>query len=87
MCREKFNLKYNFCYYYFSVMKDMTSESPALFIYIFKRKTSRTNCQKWHLNLNQVNQSVSRPKSIEHEFRYMTNLLNLYNLLNTINPK
>ena len=30
---------------------------------------------------------VSRPKSIEHEFRYMTNLLNLYNLLNTINSK
>ena len=30
---------------------------------------------------------MSRPKSIEHEFRYMTNLLNLYNLLNTINPK
>ena len=30
---------------------------------------------------------LSRPKSIEHEFRYMTNLLNLYNLLNTINPK
>ena len=40
MYREKFNLKYNFCYYYFSVMKDMTSESPTLLIYILKRKTS-----------------------------------------------
>ena len=30
---------------------------------------------------------LSRPKSMEHEFRYMTNLLNLYNLLNIINPK
>ena len=30
---------------------------------------------------------LSQPKSIEHEFRYMTNFLNLYNLLNTINPK
>ena len=31
--------------------------------------------------------SLSRPKFVEHEFRYMTSLLNLYNLLNTINPK
>ena len=27
------------------------------------------------------------PKSIEHEFRYMTNLLILHNLINIINPK
>ena len=30
---------------------------------------------------------VSRPKSMEHEFRCMTNLLNLYNSINIINPK
>ena len=30
---------------------------------------------------------LSRPKFVEHEFSYMTSLLNLYNLLNTINPK
>ena len=30
---------------------------------------------------------LSRPKSMEHEFRYMTNLLILHDSLNTINPK
>ena len=30
--------------------------------------------------------TLSRPKSMEHEFRYMTNFLNLYNLLNIITP-
>ena len=34
-----------------------------------------------------VKPRLSRPKFVEHEFRYMTSLLNLYNLLNTINPK
>ena len=31
--------------------------------------------------------ALSRPKSMEHEFRGMTNLLNLYNSINIINPK
>ena len=31
--------------------------------------------------------NVSRPKSMEHEFRCMTNLLNLYDSINIINPK
>ena len=31
--------------------------------------------------------NVSRPKSMEHEFRCMTNLLNLYDSMNIINPK
>ena len=30
---------------------------------------------------------VSRPKSMEHEFKCMTNLLNSYNSINIINPK
>ena len=31
--------------------------------------------------------SLSRPKSMEHEFRCVTNLLNLYNSINIINLK
>ena len=31
--------------------------------------------------------SLSRPKSMEHEFRCVTNLLNLYNSINIIKPK
>ena len=58
MCREKFNLKYNFCYYYFSVMKDMTSESPTLFIYIFKRKTSRLALISNKLSKNGISISI-----------------------------
>ena len=58
MCRENFNLKYNFCYYYFSVMKDMTSESPALFIYIFKRKTSRLALISNKLSKNGISISI-----------------------------
>ena len=42
---------------------------------------------EWHWNWLHTSGEMSRPKSIEHEFRYMTNLLNLYNLLNTIKSK
>ena len=37
--------------------------------------------------LSKLLQYLSRPKSMEHEFRYMTILLNLHNLLNIINPQ
>ena len=76
MCSPHY-VHYNFIQVFFDVLVPILLFGQVITIPINPKQVNPTSS---------IRPFMSQPKSMEHEFRCMTTLLNLYNSINIINP-